>query len=283
MEKIAIIGASGQVGQQLSRFLSKTYNIVELDHNDVEISQLDSCHILKEIKPQLIINTAAFHHVERCENDAKKSFEINSIGPRNLSLIANDIDATILHISTDYVFDGIKKEPYIENDSPNPINVYGNSKLAGEYFVKTIAKRYFIVRTAALYSEYECRAKGNNFITLMKRLASEKEEVRVVDSEIVSPTNVKDLTLQIEKLINTDQFGLYHACCGGMCSWHQFASIIFKRLNLKSKLSVASPNEFPNKVARPKFSPLENKKINDLNINVMRYWQDALESYLEIL
>lgn len=283
MEKIAIIGASGQVGQQLSQFLSKTYNIVELDHNDVEISHLDSCHILKEIKPQLIINTAAFHHVERCENDAKKSFEINSIGPRNLSLIANDIDATILHISTDYVFDGMKKEPYIENDSPNPINVYGNSKLAGEYFVKTIAKRYFIVRTAALYSEYECRAKGNNFITLMKRLASEKEEVRVVDSEIISPTNVKDLTLQIEKLIHTDQFGLYHACCGGMCSWHQFASIIFKRLNLKSKLSVASPNEFPNKVARPKFSPLENKKINDLNINVMRYWQDALESYLETL
>jgi dTDP-4-dehydrorhamnose reductase len=184
-------------------------------------------------------------------------------------------------VSTDYVFDGAKRSPYEEKDAPRPLNVYGNTKLSGEYFVRSIVDKHFVVRTSAIYGKNPCRAKGGrNFVELMLKLAAERGEVKVVDGEIVTPTPTEELSRQIVALSQTDFYGLYHATAEGSCSWYEFAREIFTVANVPVRLQVAGPNEFPAKVPRPTYSVLENRALKNHGLSVFKPWQEGLREYL---
>jgi dTDP-4-dehydrorhamnose reductase len=221
------------------------------------------------------------HHVENCEKEPQKAFAVNGLGSRNLATIAQDLNAILMHLSTDYVFDGGKSSPYEESDAPRPLNVYGNTKLAGEYFVRSTTDKHFVVRTSAIYGHHPCRAKGGlNFIELMLKLARERGEVKVVDSEFVTPTATAELARQLVPLSRSGSYGLYHATAEGKCSWYEFAQEIFSVTNTKVNLLAAGPNEFPAKVPRPKYSVLENRNLKQHGLNIFRPWQDGVREYL---
>jgi dTDP-4-dehydrorhamnose reductase len=283
--RVAVIGADGQLGSDVvCAFAGNGDEVHPFTHSDIEVSSLASVsQCLQELAPQLIVNTAAMHNVENCELEPERAFIVNGIGARNLSLVTRDMKATLMHISTDYVFDGAKKSPYTEQDSPRPLSVYGNTKLVGEYFVRSTVENHFVLRTSGLYGKYPCRAKGGlNFVELMLKLAAERSEVRVVDSEFVSPTSTVELARQIVILSRSNSYGLYHATAEGGCSWYEFASEIFALTNSKVSLNVAGPNEFPAKVARPKYSVLENYNLKAQGLNSFKPWREGLREYLGI-
>lgn len=281
--KIAVIGASGQLGVDVvETFRRHGDDVFALSHSDVELSDMDSVSkCLVGLRPDTIVNTAAMHHVENCEREPQKAFAVNGLGVRNLSMVARDIGAILMHVSTDYVFDGAKGSPYIETDAPRPLNVYGNTKLSGEYFARSTVDKHFVLRTSAIYGKNPCRAKGGlNFVELMLKLAKERDELRVVDSEIVTPTPTSEIAAQMVALSRSDKYGLYHATAEGSCSWYQFAREIFSLTNTKVNLQIAGPNEFPAKVARPKYSVLENRALKSQGLNVFKPWQEGLRDYV---
>jgi dTDP-4-dehydrorhamnose reductase len=278
-----VIGANGQLGSDVvAAFASHGDEVAPLAHSDIELSNIDSVSVrLQALRPHVVVNTAAMHHVENCEREPEKAFAVNGLGTRNLALAAHDIDATLMHVSTDYVFDGAKGSAYEESDAPNPLNVYGNTKLSGEYFVRCTTKKHFVLRTSAIYGRSPCRAKGGlNFIELMLKLAKERGEVRVVDSEFITPTSTAELARQMVALSRADCYGLYHATAEGSCSWHEFAREIFDRTGIKVNLMVAGPNEFPAKVPRPKYSVLENHGLKSHKLNVFKPWEEGVREYL---
>jgi dTDP-4-dehydrorhamnose reductase len=281
--KVAVIGSDGQLGTDVVRaFADNGDNVSALTHSDIELSSRESVLThLQELGPDLVVNTAAMHHVENCEREPEKAFAVNGLGARNLSLAARDIGAVLMHVSTDYVFDGSKGSPYEEQDAPRPLNVYGNTKLSGEYFVQSMLDKHFVLRTSAIYGKSPCRAKGGlNFVELMLKLAKERSEVRVVDSEFVTPTPTMEIAEQMVVLSRSDSFGLYHATAEGSCSWYEFAREIFALTDTRVNLEVAGPNEFPAKVARPKYSVLENRALKSRGLNEFTPWQDGLRKYL---
>jgi dTDP-4-dehydrorhamnose reductase len=283
--KVAVLGGNGQLGTDVVRaFADNGDEVFALAHADVEITDRESISSkLCELQPDIVVNTAAMHHVENCESEPEKAFAINALGARNLALVARDIGSVLMHLSTDYVFDGSKGSPYDEGDAPRPLSVYGNSKLAGEYFVRSMVGKHFVLRTSAIYGNSPCRAKGGlNFIQLMLKLAKERGEVRVVDSEFVTPTATPELARQMVVLSRCEAYGLYHVTAEGSCSWFEFAQEIFALTNTQVSLKVAGPNEFPAKVPRPKYSVLENRGLKLLGLNTFRVWQDGLRDYLGI-
>jgi dTDP-4-dehydrorhamnose reductase len=283
--RVAILGALGQLGSDLVRaFQNRSDEVIPLDMNDVDISkEFQVSKVIDNIRPEMIVNTAAYHNVEKCQENLVRAFAVNSIGARNLAMLSLKYDIFLIHISTDYVFDGLKRRPYIEKDRPVPINVYGNTKLSGEHFVESIANRYLIMRTSGLYGENPCREKGGmNFVDLMIHLAQNRDQVRVVDNEILTPTSTVELTRQIIKIADNELNGLCHATAEGFCSWYDFAKEIFRLMHIETPLHVASPHEFPQKVPRPNFSVLENKILKDKKLNVFKPWQEALEEYLRV-
>src|ERR1019366_686454 len=277
--KIAGIGANGQLGHDVVRaFADQGDEVRALTHDDIERSSRASVvGCLRATQAEVVINTAAMHHVESCEQQPGRAHEVNVVGARNLATATRDLGSVLIHVSTDYVFDGTKGEPYVESDQPHPLNVYGKTKLDGERFVQDINPKHYILRTAALYGTYPCRAKaGQNFVDLMLRLARERGRVRVVDNEFTSPTATADLASQIVVLSRSDLYGLYHATAEGSCSWHAFAGEIFRLADVSVTLEVASLNEFPAKVPRPAYSVLENCGLKSQNLNRFRPWQDGL-------
>lgn len=283
--KVAVIGGNGQLGSDVVSAFSAAGDAVQgLSHADIELADLESVSgVLGKLRPDVIVNTAAMHHVDKCEQDPSKAYATNGIGSRNLALVANELAALLIHVSTDYVFDGNKRTPYEETDAPLPLNVYGNTKLAGEYYVRSIAKRHQVLRTSGIYGKEPCRAKGGlNFVEIMLKLAREKGKVRVVDDEFVSPTFTAEIAEQIVALSRSNLNGLFHGTAEGSCSWFEFAREIFALTGTKVILEAATPGEFPAKVPRPKYSVLENKALKSHGLNRFRPWQDGLRRYLEI-
>ncbi len=281
--KIAVVGGNGQLGHDVVRaFADQGDDVSSLTHEDIELSNLESVSAcLRASQAEVVINTAAMHHVEKCEQEPGRAHEVNVVGARNLASATRDLGSVLIHISTDYVFDGTKDEPYVESDEACPLNVYGATKLEGERLVEDINPRHFVLRTAALYGNHPCRAKGGqNFVDLMLRLARERGRVRVVDNEYTSPTATADVAVQIAALSRSDAYGLYHATAEGSCSWHAFAQEIFRVADVSVSLEVALANEFPAKVPRPRYSVLENRGLKAHNLNRFRPWQDGLHKYL---
>jgi len=280
---IAVIGANGQLGSDLiAAFTNAGEDVRALTHADLEITNPNSVSsVLEQVQPQVIVNTAAMHHVENCEREPEKAFAVNAIGAKNLGLEARRLGAVLMHVSTDYVFDGSKGSSYVEEDSPRPLNVYGITKVAGEHFVRATTDRHFVIRSSGLYGTSLCRAKGGlNFVELMLKLAKEREEVRVVDSEFVTPTSTRELAEQIVQLSRSDCYGLYHATAEGSCSWYEFAQEIFALTDTPVRLNIAAPGEFPAKVARPNYSVLENRALKRIGLNIFKPWQEGLRNYL---
>jgi dTDP-4-dehydrorhamnose reductase len=281
--KVAVIGANGQLGCDICKsFSNNGYDVIPLNHDFVEVTDFNSARTaMEKIRPQIVVNTAAVHNVEICEASPVKAFEVNALGPRNLAVLSNEFDFTLFQISTDYVFDGSKKMPYLETDFPLPLNVYGNTKLSGENFVRAMTKKSFVVRVSGLYGTNPCRGKtGTNFVKTMLRLAKERPEVRVVDDEVLTPTFTGDIATQILALSKIERYGLYHVTEQGSCSWYKFAAKIFELSGAKVKLSIADPNEFKAKVARPKYSVLAHEALKSINLDLMPQWEEGLKKYL---
>ena len=282
---VAVVGANGQLGSDVvSAFAEQGDVVTSLTHADIDMSSLESVRgCLGGLSSDVLVNTAAMHHVEKCEQDPPAAYAVNAMGTRNLAIVTRELGMPFVHVSTDYVFDGRKGEPYVEEDAPCPLNVYGNSKLAGEYFARTENPAHFVLRTSALYGKHPCRAKGGlNFVDLMLKLARERGRVRVVDDEVVTPTSTSQLAKQIVILSRSDAYGLYHATAEGRCSWFEFAREIFQLKNTDVGLEVASAGEFPAKVQRPSYAALENRALKKRHLNIFTTWQEGLCDYLGV-
>lgn len=278
MMKIFVTGCNGQLGRAINKQYQGGSNVtfVNTDVADLDITKVDDViQAVKEAKPDVIVNCAAHTAVDACETDWDNAYKINAIGPRNLSLAANEVKAKLVHVSTDYVFDGNATKPYTEFDATNPQGAYGKTKLAGEEFVKAFADRYFIVRTAWLYGD------GKNFVKTMLRLAESHPEVKVVEDQVGSPTSTKELAAAIAHLIPTDNYGLFHGTCEGVCSWADFTEEIYRLKGLSTKVNHITAAEFGAAAPRPAYSVLENYMLKLTTDYKFADWHDAIAEYLK--
>jgi len=277
--KITIIGSTGQLGTDLMKTLKHEHEVKGLTHQDIEVTDYNTCLILKKHHPDVIINTAAFHKTDQCEEEPLKTFSVNAIGAKNIATISEEIEAITIFISTDYVFNGSKDTPYTEDDTPTPINTYGISKLAGELYTKQNPKHY-ILRLASLFGVAGASGKGGNFVETMITKAKKNEPINVVDDMWMSPTYTKDAATTIKKIIELKlPFGIYHATNQGYCTWFQFAKEIFKLSGLNPALTPIKTEQLKMKARRPRFSALKSIRLPKYGIQ-MREWKQALHDYL---
>jgi len=281
--KVAIIGSNGQLGSDLlETFTRHRHKVAGLTHAEIDVDQIVSVRtVLGEIRPEVVLNTAAFHNVPKCEEDPARAFSVNSIGALNVAQVCDELRSANVYFSTDYVFDGKKKSPYKESDLPNPLNIYAGTKLLGEYNTLNYCSRGYVIRISGIYGRVPCRAKGGNFITTMLRLAREKPEVKVVTDEILTPTPTSEIASKSLQIFNSGAYGLYHLTCEGGCSWYEFARVIFDTLSLETPLLPATVADFPSSVKRPFYSILENDQYKKLDLPSMPHWKDALISFLD--
>ena len=279
---VLVVGANGQLGSDLMRVF-RSDPVVGLTHADLDIADGDAVAArIRELRPAAVVNTAAYHHTGQCEQDPRRSYDVNTIGPLHLARACQEAECVLVQVSTDYVFDGSKKAPYLESDPVAPLNVYGLSKAAGEAAVGNYCKRHYVVRSCGLYGVDPCRAKGENFVTKMLRLAREQGEVTVVTDEIVTPTFTFGLARQIRRLCLTQTVphGIVHASDHGHCSWYEFAEEIFRQAGVSVVLKPARVADFPSPIRRPHYSVLENGVLAAAGQDLMSEWRVSLESYL---
>ena len=289
MKKILVTGCNGQLG----RAIRKEYaaSDVEFINTDVvegegvvslDITDVDAVlKLVRAEKPDVIINCAAHTNVDKCEEQWDLAYKINAIGPRTLSIAATEADAKMIHVSTDYVFEGNGTRPYTEFDAPNPVSAYGKTKLEGENFVKEFAKKHFILRTAWLYGD------GKNFVKTMLALAENHDELNVVCDQVGTPTSAVELAKMIHYLEGTENYGTFHATCEGDTNWADFAEAIFKRAGKNVKVNHVTSKQYkemnPASANRPAYSILEDYMIKLTSDFVMADWQDALDVYMKEL
>jgi dTDP-4-dehydrorhamnose reductase len=279
--RTVLIGANGQLGSEL-REVFKDHDLVALTHADLELTDRAQVReVLHRYRSSLILNTAAYHRVDDCEDHAERAFAVNALAVRDLAVAANAIGAVLVHFSTDYVFDGRQRHPYLETDPPGPLSVYATSKLAGEYFIRATLARHFVIRTCGLYGPAGSHSKAGNFVETMLRLASEGREIRVVVDQVLTPTSAKELARKVRQLVETRAYGLYHITNNGACSWYQFAAVIFELSGIRPSLSETTSAAYGARALRPSYSVLENANLGRLGLDDLSPWQDALKAYLE--
>lgn len=273
--KIVVTGASGQLGREVAVQGKDVHELILVGHADLDIcdGQAVKAFFVKH-KPDAIINCAAYTNVDQAESDFDGAFRVNVIGTQNLASACLEAGAKLVHVSTDYVFDGSGSACYREYDQVSPLGVYGKTKCIGENMVREILGRHYIMRTAWLYGE------GNNFVRTMLRLAKTNDTLRVVNDQIGTPTSTVDLAKAIFKLLASDSYGTYHATCQGQCSWYDFAVEIFRQADKKITVIPVNSNEFPRPAKRPAYSVLDNYMLKMTVGDPMRNWQEALREYL---
>ncbi len=277
METVLITGSKGQLGSELVRLLSQSRRVVPMGRGEADITELESTRrFIKRHEPGCVIHAAAFTNVDDCESMQEEAFRVNALGTRNVAIAAREVEAKLFYISTDYVFDGKKETPYREYDNTNPINVYGASKLLGEKFITEQMHRFFIIRIAWLYGH-----EGKNFIKTVLRLAKEKEALQVVDDQRGSPTFTLDVARQIERLLPTDLYGIYHCTSQGECTWYDFASEIVGLAGLKMKVERTTSEKFPLPARRPRNSVLENYMLKLQGLDIMPSWKESLREFMK--
>ncbi len=287
MTKVLITGANGQLGADILAVLQhEKVDVVGLTHQDADIGNIDAVKQLFVLhQPDVVINTAAFHNVNVCEQDPSTAKLINTDAPALMAALCSKHQKRFIHFSTDYVFDGKKGIPYTEHDKTAPLNVYGETKREGESRVLMFDPGHLVLRVSALYGHHPCRAKnGLNFIKLMLKLAAEKGEVTVVDDELVSPTATRNIAEMIPLILNdTTLKGIVHLTSEGQCSWYDFADEIFSYTHTHVKLNRAEPPAMPPAIRRPKYSVLENGIWNAGGFPEMNHWKESLHQYLDEL
>jgi len=281
--KVLVTGANGQLGSDLCKVL-RDFELIPLTDKDIEISDMSSVkQAFSKYKPDIIINTAAFVRVDDCEDEKDKAFSVNALGARNVAVVAQELGARLVHISTDYVFGGEaepRTTPCTEFETPVPRSIYGKSKLGGENLVRHFCLRHFIVRTSGLFGVAGSMGKGGNFIETMLKLAKERDELGVVDDQVFSPTYTRDLAGKIVQLMTTDCYGIFHITNRGACSWYEFTKEILKLAGIKTRVVAISSDQYPQKARRPAYSVLDNYHLRLLGMDDMRPWQGALRDYL---
>ncbi len=289
MKKILVTGCNGQLGRAIRKeyendqivFINTDVvegdGVISLDITDIEAV----LKLARERKPDVIINCAAHTNVDKCEEQWDLAYKINAIGPRNLSIAARELDAKMIHVSTDYVFEGNGTKPYTEFDEPNPVSAYGKTKLEGEKFVKEFAPKYFILRTAWLYGE------GKNFVKTMLKLAENHDVVSVVCDQLGTPTSAVELAKMIHYLEQTENYGVFHATCEGDTNWADFAEEIFKLAGKNTKVNHVTSVQYkemnPASANRPSYGILDNYMLRLTSDYKMADWHDALKVYMKTL
>jgi dTDP-4-dehydrorhamnose reductase len=280
--KVAVLGSNGQLGSDLQKELTdKGCDAVPLTHKDINVEDYESVsEILRSLKPDVIVNTAAYHVVPQCESDPLRAYQVNSLGALHVAKVGNALGARVVYYSTDYVFDGLKGCPYVETDLPHPLNIYASTKLLGEFYTLNHAAESMVLRVSGLYGRIPCRAKGGNFITTMIKAAKQKPVVKVVRDEILTPTSTSAIARSTYDLIANNGRGLFHLTCEGDCSWYDFARVIFDTLHITTPLESCSVNDLPSTVRRPLYSVLENERLKGLQLRTLPHWKDALVEFL---
>lgn len=274
---ILVTGANGQLGQSL-QFIAPDYpelHFVFCASSDLDITKLENCESqFSKHKPDYCINAAAYTAVDKAESESDKAHLINVIGAQNIAEVCKKHNTVLLHISTDFVFDGNKTTPYIETDSTNPTGVYGQTKLDGEKAIQSIFDNHYIIRTSWVYSQF-----GHNFMKTMLRLASERDSISVVNDQIGTPTNAVDLAAALVKIITNDKkaFGIYNFSNEGQCSWFEFAQKIFEINDININLQPILTSSFPTPAKRPKYSVLDKSKIKSIFGIEIRDWKESLK------
>ena len=277
MKRILVTGCNGQLGRAINEeYKNDNVTLINTDVAELDITKVDEVlSFVEKERPDVIINCAAHTNVNACETQFDLAFLINAIGPRNLSIAASKIGAKMIHVSTDYVFDGSAIEPYTEFSPVAPLGAYGKTKLAGENFVKQFSAKYFIIRTAWLYGD------GKNFVKTMLTLGEERGEVGVVADQIGSPTSAKELAKMIHVLEPTENYGVFHGTCEGYCSWADFAEKIFEYAGMDVKVNRLTTDQYPTPAKRPAYSVLDNYMLRMTTDFTFAHWEDALKEYME--
>lgn len=276
--KVLVTGANGQLGYDVVKRLNELgIEAIGVDRNDFDISDKDQTqeYILKS-KPDVIVHCAAYTAVDKAEDEREKCYAINVGGTKNIAEACKKIDAKMIYISTDYVFDGQGIEPHPESRQTNPVNYYGYSKEQGEQTVRDVLDKYFIIRTSWVYGK-----NGGNFVKTMLKLAQMKDEISVVNDQVGAPTYTKDLAVLICNMIQTTKYGTYHGVNEGYCSWYEFALAIFKRAGVNIKVNPIPTSEYPARAKRPLNSRLSKENLDRNGFDRLPFWEDALSRYLK--
>ena len=277
--KILITGSNGMLGHDLTNVLEKGHELILTTSKTLDITDKQQViEFISHSKPDIVINSAAYTDVDGCEDNPDIAYSVNGEGVKNLAIACSKIDAALVHISTDYVFDGSATEPIGEDGEIGPISVYGKSKLMGEQAIQEILDKYFIVRTAWLYG-----INGRNFPRTMLELAENHSEITVVYDEVGTPTYTPDLACAISQLIETDYYGIYHITNSDYCSWCEFAGYIFKLAGKDVTVIPVTASEFARPAPRPSYSVLKNKKWIDKGFKPLRSYKDAIKEYIGLI
>jgi dTDP-4-dehydrorhamnose reductase len=272
--KVALTGSRGMLGHDIQRAFAGV-DLITFTRNEFDITDLDrSVAAIRKISPDYLIHAAAYTDVDGSESDPEKAILVNGIGTRNVTIACEEIKCPIMYISSDYVFDGAKKEPYNEWDRTDPVNKYGLSKLLGEQFVAAMTNKFYIVRTSWLYGK-----NGKNFVDTIIRLLTEKDEIDVVSDQTGSPTYTYDLAVKLRELIGKG-YGIYHITNSSHCSWYEFAVAIAKIKGINKKINFTTSEKFKRPARRPAFSVLGNTMLRLQGIEPARHWKEALRDYL---
>ena len=285
--RILVIGSEGQLGQELVPFYSSAYDVIGVDLEDCDIrlySNVRAC--VRDVQPDIVIHAAAYTDVDECEIDQRTAMAVNAAGTENVTRACKEVGARMVYYSTDYVFDGTKQSPYVETDSIGPKTVYGKSKLEGERQVVDLLDDYVILRIAWVYG-----TEGKNFVKTMislglKQLDAQKQgrqiaPLKVIDDQMGNPTWTVEIAKQTKVVIEHNLIGLFHCTAEGETSWYGFASKVFEKLNMPVQIRPCTTEEFPRPAPRPRRSSLENKRLKEAGLNVMRPWDIALAEFLD--
>ena len=272
MSKVLLSGSGGQLGLELTElFPGRGHEVIALPGTQLDVADFEAVRsALEEHSPDVVVNAAAYTNVDGCETEPDLAFRVNALGPRNLAQLCEERGCDLLHVSTNYVFDGESRRPYEPFDAPYPISVYGRSKLAGEEYVRQLTNRWYVVRSAGVYG------RGHNFVRTMLRLGAERDVLEVKEDEFISPTYALDLAEGIIALIEDGHYGLYHLTNAGSCSWYEFAREIFALAGVEVEVVPVPGSEYPLPAGRP-----ANGVLSTLGSPELRHWRDALEEYIE--
>lgn len=275
--KVLVTGVKGQLGYDVVKELEKRgHQPIGVDRDEMDLMDNDAIRtFIMELKPEAIIHCAAYTAVDKAEEEVETCYQINAESVKVISECAKELDVKLIYISTDYVFNGTKEGEYVETDIPNPINVYGASKLKGEQYVQTLLEKYYIVRISWVFG-----VNGNNFIKTMRRLGSERDELNIINDQVGSPTYTSDLAPLLVDMMETDKYGIYHATNEGTCSWYEFANEIFKQSAIEVKTNPITTDQYPTTAARPMNSKMSKAKLKEAGFKYLPTWQEAITLYL---
>ena len=277
MNNILVTGSTGQLGSDVVKeLLKRGYSTLSPNRSEFNLCSEDSIrNYILNSNCEAIVHCAAYTQVDKAEDEKDLCIKINATATKHIVKCAKILDIPMIYISTDYVFDGTKDGEYTENDETNPINIYGESKLAGEKYVQEILDKYYIVRTSWVFN-----INGKNFIETMLHLSKANNQLSIVNDQIGSPTYTKDLSRLLVDMLETSKYGLYHATNEGYCSWYEFADTIFKLANINIDIKAINSNEYASRAKRPLNSKLSKDKLIEYGFKPLPHWEDALKDYL---